>query len=163
MKRREFLAAAAVLAASGARAAGNKQLRLISAAQLRGVLAAERGRVVVLNLWATWCAPCLREIPDLVRLEQQFAPRGLVLIGVAMDEPDELDTRVAPFRQKYFPQFRTYLRAEHEIDAIASVVDPAWNEVLPTTYLIGRDGRLLRRVQGAKTHDEFSKLISAAL
>ena len=45
----------------------------------------------------------------------------------------------------------------------ASVVDPAWNEVLPTTYVLARDGRVVRRVQGAKTHDEFRVLIEAAL
>ena len=85
-----------------------------------------------------------------------------MLIGVSMDEPDDGE-RVAAFHAKYFPAFNTRLRSERELDAIASVVDPAWNEVLPTTYILAPDGRVVRRVQGTKTHDEFRALIEAAL
>lgn len=164
MRRREFLAATVAVGASvAARAAdGPAAIPTVDAGALRKLLDAQRGKVVVLNLWATWCAPCLREIPDLVRLEQELGPRGAVLIGVSMDEPDD-GARVAAFHAKYFPAFRTWLRTERELDAIASVVDPAWNEVLPTTYVLARDGKVARRVQGAKTHEEFRALIEAAL
>lgn len=162
MRRREFLAVGgALLAQPWARAAG-EEISPISAGGLRSALAAERGKLVVLNLWATWCVPCLREIPDLVRIERELAPR-VALIGVSMDEPGELESRVAPFHAKHFPNFRSYLRSEREMDAIASVVDPAWNEVLPTTYLIGPDGKVMKRVQGAKSYEEFSALVAAAL
>ncbi|HNR21858.1 MAG TPA: TlpA disulfide reductase family protein [Steroidobacteraceae bacterium] len=162
MRRRDFLAACGALIAQQMTHADDRGIALVSAGGLRSALDAERGKVVVLNLWATWCVPCLREIPDLVRIERELAPQ-VVLIGVAMDEPDERESRVAPFHAKYFPDFRSYLRSERELDAIASVVDPAWNEVLPTTYLLGRDGRVVRRIQGAKSHEEFRALIAAAL
>jgi thiol-disulfide isomerase/thioredoxin len=171
MRRREVTAAAVAaictLLATPPRTQATEAVRpaaipTVSADSLRKLLGAQRGKVVVLNLWATWCAPCLREIPDLVRLEQELAPRGVVLVGVSMDEPDDGE-RVAAFHVKYFPAFHTWLRTERELDAIASVVDPAWNEVLPTTYILARDGRVVRRVQGAKTHDEFRALIETAL
>ncbi len=172
MKRRAFLAA--IAASTGSAALGTltvaraqattapSTIPPVNASGLRTALAAERGKVVVLNLWASWCVPCLREIPDLVRIERELAPRGAVLIGVSMDEPGDA-ARVATFHAKYFPEFRSYLRTEREIDAIASVVDPAWNEVLPTTYLLGRDGKVVRRVQGAKTLEQFRALIESAL
>ena len=49
-------------------------------------LADFKGKVVVLNFWATWCPPCRAEIPDLVSLQQQYAARGLVVVGISMDE-----------------------------------------------------------------------------
>lgn len=169
MKRRAFLAAATLIgamAAAGSRAGpappAPPTVPAIDAGALRQLLDAERGKVVVLNLWATWCVPCLREIPDLLRLEKELGPRGVVLIGVSMDEPDD-GARVAAFHAKYFPAFRTWLRSERELDAIASVVDPAWNEVLPTTYVLAPDGRVARRVQGARTQEEFRALLEAAL
>jgi len=162
MHRREFLAACGALMALPVARAGGGGIPLVTAGGLRAALDAERGKLVVLNLWATWCVPCLREIPDLVRIERELAP-DVVLIGVAMDEPDELDSRVAPFHAKYFPDFRTYLRSERELDAIASVVDRAWNEVLPTTWLLGRDGEVVQRIQGAKSYEEFRALVAAAL
>ncbi len=137
--------------------------QLVDPAGLSKLLAERRGRVVVLNLWATWCVPCLREIPDLVALENEFAARGLVLVGLGMDDPGALATQVEPFRKKNFPAFRTWLRSEPDMDALVSVVDPAWNEILPTTYLIGRDGRLLKKIQGKRTLEQFRELILPAL
>lgn len=137
--------------------------QLATATQLRKALAKQRGQVIVLNFWATWCTPCLREIPDFLALEQELAPRGLKLLGVSMNEPAELVTVVEPFRRQYFPAFTTYLRNEPDMDSIASVVDAAWNEILPTTWVLGRDGRVVAKIQGRKTRDEFRVLFEAAL
>jgi thiol-disulfide isomerase/thioredoxin len=140
-----------------------RELRLVTAGELTQVLAAERGKLVLLNLWATWCVPCLKEIPDLVSLERELGPRGLVVIGVAMDEPSELEATVRPFHAKHFPGFRSYLRGEPDMDSLASAVDPAWNELLPTTYLIGRDGTVLGRIQGKRTLAQFRQLVTESL
>lgn len=136
---------------------------LVTAAELRARLAAERGHVVILNLWGTWCVPCLREIPDLLEVEAQLQARGVRLIGLGMDEPEQLATLVEPFRARHFPRFQTLLRNEPDMDSIVSVVDPAWNEILPTTYLIGRDGRVFRKIQGRRSVAEFIAMIEPAL
>jgi thiol-disulfide isomerase/thioredoxin len=136
---------------------------LTTAAQLRARLDAERGRVLILNLWGTWCVPCLREIPDLLEVERRLAARGVRLLGVGMDEPSQRATLVEPFRAKYFPGFDTLLRNEPDMDTLVSVIDPAWNEILPTTYLIGRDGKVFRKIQGRRSIDEFIALLEPAL
>ena len=150
-------AAAAPAAAPAVAAAAAAEL--IDPAGLRKLLEAQRGKVVVLNLWATWCVPCLREIPDLVALERELAPRGVTLLGLSMDEPSALAAQVEPFRRKHFPAFRTWLRASEDMDALVSVVDPAWNEILPTTYLLGRDGKVAKKIQGKRTLELFRELI----
>lgn len=148
-----------------AQAAGTspRAVELATAAQFRSALAADKGKVIMVNFWGTWCTPCLREIPDLVRLEAELAPRGFVLLGVAMDEPASLDGLVRPFHRKYFPAFRTVARNEPDMDTMASAIDPAWNELLPTTYLVGRDGKVVTRIQGKKTVDEFRTLVMPLL
>lgn len=148
---------------SAAKAGAVGEIRLLTAPQLEQLLAAERGKLVLLNLWATWCVPCLKEIPDLVTLEREFGPRGLLVIGVAMDEPSELESLVRPFHAKHFPEFHSYLRGEPDMDSLASAVDPAWNEMLPTTYLIGRDGKVLGRIQGKRTLAQFRELVLESL
>jgi thiol-disulfide isomerase/thioredoxin len=152
-------AAAPGPAPATAPAAAAPPAQLIDPAGLRKLLDAQRGKVVVLNLWATWCVPCLREIPDLLALEKELAPRGVTLIGLGMDEPSALADQVEPFRRKNFPAFRTWLRSEPDMDALVSVVDPAWNEILPTTYLIGRDGKVAKKIQGKRTLEQFRELI----
>ena len=86
-------------------------------------------------------------------MAQELAPRGVTLLGLSMDEPSALTEQVEPFRRKHFPQFHTALRATADLDSIVSVVDPAWNEILPTTYLIGRDGKVIEF-----TSEEIEKL-----
>ncbi len=137
--------------------------QLIDAAGLGKLLGERRGRIVVLNLWATWCVPCLREIPDLVAVEKEFASRGVTLVGLGMDDPGALAEQVEPFRSKNFPAFRTWVRREPDMDALVSVVDPAWNEILPTTYLIGRDGKVVKKIQGKRTLEQFRELVLEAL
>ena len=134
-------------------------IRPIGAEQLRAVVAEHRGQVLLVNLWATWCSPCLKEIPDLMRLEATHRDRGLQLIAVAMDDPAALESQVIPFRDRTFPAWQTYQRAEADMDTLVSVIDPAWNEILPTSYLIGRDGNLKRVIFGGKSYEEFEAAV----
>lgn len=156
-------AAATPGAGNASSAAAAPAAQLVNPAGLGKLLAERRGKVVVLNLWATWCVPCLREIPDLVALEKEFAARGVTLVGLGMDDPGALAEQVEPFRRKNFPAFRTWVRSEPDMDALVSVVDPAWNEILPTTYLIGRDGKVAKKIQGKRTLEQFRELILEVL
>jgi thiol-disulfide isomerase/thioredoxin len=107
-------------------------------------LAALRGRVVLVNFWATWCAPCIREMPSLVRLQEKFA--DLAVLAVSEDvRGAEL---VEPFVAKY------------RLTGLAIFLDPknasrrAFNfGGLPTSFLIGRDGRIVGDVEGAAEWD----------
>lgn len=134
----------------------------LSVAAFRAELDAARGQVLILNLWASWCAPCLKEIPVLLEMERRYASCGVRLIGLATDDPSEFAGPVTSMHARYFPTFRTFAQTEGEPDSYAAVIDPAWNELMPTTYVIGRDGRVVRRVQGGKTADEFARAVEAA-
>jgi peroxiredoxin len=104
----------------------------------------------------------LQEIPDLITLSHEFAGRGVTLLAVSMDDPEEL-ARVTAFRDKHFPAFKTLLRSEPSMDTLVSRIDPAWNELLPTTYLIGRDGQVRKRLQGKRSLEAFRKEVNKLL
>ena len=159
---RNAVLAAALLCAAPFAAHAEGKVQLATAGEFAATLAAQNGKVVVLNLWATWCTPCLKEIPDLMQLEREFATKGVVLVAVGMDDPTEL-ARVDSFRQRFFPDFVSYLRNEPDMDTLVSKVDPAWNELLPTTYLIGRDGKVAKRIQGKKSLEDFRGEVIALL
>ncbi|MEY3338803.1 MAG: hypothetical protein RL245_1795 [Pseudomonadota bacterium] len=138
-------------------------VKAVTATEFRSLLKQQAGKVVVVNLWATWCVPCLREVPDLLKLEAEFAARGVTLIGVAVDDPSPGAVQVEQFRKKYFPAFLTYARTGPEMDELASVIDPAWNEVVPTTYILDRTGKPVVRIQGKKSLDEFRAAVQKVL
>jgi thiol-disulfide isomerase/thioredoxin len=141
----------------------SERIQPIDAEMLGADLAARKGRVVLVNFWATWCRPCLTEIPELMALEGEYADQGLDLVAVSLDNPADLEAMLEPFLEKWFPEFSSYLSLETDMDRIVGVVDPFWNEVLPTSYLIARDGSMVSRIQGGSSGEAFAAEIRPLL
>ncbi len=109
-------------------------------------LAHEKGSVVFLNVWATWCGPCRFEIPELQALHQKYASRGFEVIGVSVDGSG------APAVATFVKDNKiTYPIA---IDPDAHIADVLHTSVLPTSVIIGRDGRIVWRSVGAMTAND---------
>jgi thiol-disulfide isomerase/thioredoxin len=111
-------------------------------------LAQLRGRPVLVNVWATWCIPCLTEVPVVERLYQRYSPKGLAIVGVNVDDADNLQT-VREFMTKYGITYSVWLDPEKQVlsDFLAIGV--------PATFLIGRDGTLLYRHMGPLQDDDW--------
>jgi len=138
-------------------------LTQIDANDLRAELDALHGRVVLVNFWATWCRPCLEEIPALMELETQLRDSGFSLVAVSLDEPDGAESLVRPFMEKWFPGFTSFLSIERDRDDMVSVIDAAWNEILPTSYLVARDGSIAERIQGKNSAEAFAAKIQSLI
>jgi cytochrome c biogenesis protein CcmG, thiol:disulfide interchange protein DsbE len=118
-------------------------------------LASFRGDVVLLNIWATWCPPCVREMPALQRLHEELEPQGLRIIAVSVDAAvgalgafGQPGGDVAEFRDDFGITFTVLHDPSGRIQSLYQV------NGLPTTYLIDRDGRIRRKVLGAAEWDE---------
>ncbi len=94
---------------------------------------AVEGRVVLVDFWASWCAPCKASFPALTQLHQDYAARGLLIMAVGVDAKA---AAYAEFRQKMSPPFSTLHDARQQLAGTFKV------PVMPTSYLFGRDGRL---------------------
>jgi peroxiredoxin len=117
------------------------------------------GKVVVLDLWATWCGPCRQEIPVLVSLYEEFKDRGLVVVGVGLDE--EGVEALAPFAEANHMSYPV-LVGDKVLGATYKVTS------IPSTYVIGRDGKIASKHVGFSSavqtalREEISKLIEGA-
>jgi len=147
------------VAASPFELSGSGRITPITAPEFADVLSAQSGRVVLINFWASWCVPCLREIPDLVELAERYHDQGLTLVAFSLDDPGDLDPIVVPFLNQRFPDFVSYARVDLEMDTVVSVVDDAWNEILPTSYVLDRDGTVKRLIQGGKPIEDFEAAV----
>jgi thiol-disulfide isomerase/thioredoxin len=113
------------------------------------------GKVVIVNFWATWCRPCLVEIPDLSQLYEDYRDRDLVLLGIMTDSPPE--DEYAEFAKRTGLDYPV-VRATADILRGFELPD-----VLPTTLVYDRGGRLVFRHQGAVTAEQMSELIDEYL
>jgi peroxiredoxin len=114
-----------------------------------------RGEVVLLNVWATWCAPCVREMPALQRLHQNLAGQGLRIVAVSVDKaPSPLTPHRSPDDEvrDFIDRFDLTFTVLH--DPSGKIQRVYQTQGLPSTYLIDRTGRIRRKVLGAAPWDE---------
>lgn len=139
-----------------------KTIEPIGAAEFRAVLAHHRGSVVLVNLWATWCAPCLKELPDVAKLQEKYGASGLKVITISMDDPADLAAAKKLLGERG-PGLRGYLQTESEQDKFVSVIDPAWAEIMPTSFVLDREGKLRATLTGGKSLTEFETVVAPLL
>lgn len=114
-----------------------------------------RGQVVLVNFWATWCPPCRAEVPELVRLQREYAGRGLRVVGVT--HPPESAARVRRFARRMKINYPVALGTRATARAFGV------GEILPVTVVIDRAGRVRARVLGILDEEEFEQKVRPLL
>jgi thiol-disulfide isomerase/thioredoxin len=116
-----------------------------------------KGKVVVVNFWATWCEPCREEIPLFVKLQNRYAARGLQFVGIAIDQPD----KVKAFAAEYGMNFPNLIGTTDVIELGRQLGNKAG--VLPFTVVLSRDGRVAHTSVGAAKPEKLEPLLTSLL
>jgi thiol-disulfide isomerase/thioredoxin len=140
---------------------GAPPLEDATAARIREAVHQPGARATLVNVWATWCAPCREEFPEMLRIHRQYRDRGLRLVLVSADVPDssELARR---FLEAQGVDFTTYLKREKDMEFIDGL-DPRWSGALPATFVYDANGRLRSFHEGKTTAAEFESLVVSAM
>jgi len=114
-----------------------------------------KGKVVVLDFWATWCGPCRSEIPGYVALQKKHGPAGLAIVGVSLDQggPEVVKKFIAEQKINY-----QIVMGDEQVTAAFGGV-----EAIPTTFIIDRKGTLRYRKVGAMPEEEFEAVLKPFL
>jgi thiol-disulfide isomerase/thioredoxin len=148
---------AAAAAGSGAVV---EQIYAARLADLKGgaqTLGQWQGQVMVVNFWATWCAPCREEIPGFVRMQERYGPRGLQFVGIAIDQPD----KVAEFSREFHINYPLLMGGLETMELMRQAGNRAG--VLPYTLVIARDGKLVSREPGGLREARLERIIQPLL
>ncbi len=118
----------------------------IDEASYQKLVASQKGQVVLVDFWATWCIPCREEMPALVRLAAQHA-RGFKLLTISCDEPEQ-EAGATEFLAKNRVPPPHYIKHAKNDDQFINSVDPKWSGALPGLFLYDRQGRLVKSYIG---------------
>jgi thiol-disulfide isomerase/thioredoxin len=136
--------------------------KVIDAQGFEKVLEKYRGKSMVVTFWATWCEPCRDEYPLLNELAKQYAPQGLHLVGINLDDDGDI-ILMRRFLTRYKPIFPNYRKRKGEEAAFNQSVLPGWNGALPATFFYAKDGRQVGHVLGEGNRATYEAAIQALL
>jgi len=117
-------------------------------------LADFKGKVVIVNFWATWCGPCKVEIPDFVKLYAEYKDKGLVIVGISIDDsPEQLQAFMKEYHMNY------------PVVQMTADVESAWGPFYgyPTSFVVARDGSICTKHLGPATKEQFESEIKGLL
>jgi peroxiredoxin len=118
-------------------------------------LASFKGKIILLNFWATWCPPCKVEIPDLITLQDQYKD-DVVILGFSVDDTAD---QLRPFAAEYKMNYPVLVGLGHE--NIQEAYGPMWG--IPVTVIIGRDGNIAKKQSGIRSREQIEREIKALL
>jgi thiol-disulfide isomerase/thioredoxin len=165
MKLRFALAGLLVMAGLALAAAQTpppKDPELLDTQGYQKLLQQYRGKPLLVTFWATWCEPCRDEYPMLNELAKQYAPQGLKVVGVNLDEDGDL-ILMRRFLARYKPIFPNYRKKKGEEDAFMQAVLPGWNRSIPASFFYAKDGQQIGHFIGAGDHDTYEAAIKMLL
>jgi len=124
-----------------------QKLTPVNEAAYAKLVAAHKGKVVLVDFWATWCEPCRAEMPQLVKLEQKLRARGFELVTISADEPEQ-ETAAVKVLKADGVSGPSFLKKAVDDDKFIAAIDAKWGGALPALFVYDRSGKKVRSFIG---------------
>lgn len=141
----------------------NAQVKLLTLNELEQRVAKGKDTTYVVNFWATWCGPCVEELPYFERLNNENANKPIKVILMSLDFKSKLKTEVVPFVAKHKISSEVYVVNENDQQKFIDRVDKNWSGALPATLILNTDKKLRLFHEQTFTYEQLTKAISTAV
>ncbi len=156
------LSIAAFAAAQATKAPAAPDLKMIDAQGYQELLEQYHGKPLLVTFWATWCEPCRDEYPMLNELAKQYAPQGLKVVGINLDDDGDL-ILMRRFMARYKPVFPNVRKKKGGESEFVQAVLPGWTGAIPASFFYDRDGRQIGHLLGENNRDTYEAAIRMVL
>jgi thiol-disulfide isomerase/thioredoxin len=136
-------------------------LRTVTAKQVRALVDENKGKVVVVNFWATWCPPCVREFPALIKAYDQYHGKGVNMIAVSMNSPEE-KAEIEEFLKAHKPSFPVYIKDAQD-EKFNETVLKGWFGEMPMTLVFDANGKRVLAHSAEITFEKISSTLDPLL
>jgi thiol-disulfide isomerase/thioredoxin len=117
------------------------------------------GKILFLNIWATWCEPCREEFPDIIKISKTYKENDIEVVGISVDFPDEVDSKIIPFLLKNKVPFKIYVSGFKKDEDLINILNKNWSGALPATFIFDKQGVQRYMLVGKGTYDKFKNEI----
>lgn len=132
-----------------------QDVKIIQIAELQSMLNKGTDTTLVLNFWASWCTPCLKELPEFEQVGRAYVDQKVKIVFINLDNLDKLDTKVKPILKRNQIQSETLLLNESDANTWIDKVDPNWQGSLPYTTILNNNKELRVKIESAITREEL--------
>ena len=136
----------------------NIEVSEITIDELNDIIKNREGKVLLINIWATWCIPCKEEFPDIIKFSDKYDEQ-IELVGISIDFPDEVVSKIIPFLNKLEPNFVNYVNIENDTEKFINNLNPEWSGAIPATFFYNIDGEQFLFYEGKMSFKEIENKI----
>jgi thiol-disulfide isomerase/thioredoxin len=158
--RKQLSILAGLLLWPAAAALAQQEVRTIKLEGLQELRQSPHDTLYVVNFWATWCKPCIKELPYFEAANQQYKDQPVRVILVSMDAVQDLDKRVVPFVQKRNLQSQLLLLDEPDGNTWIDQIEPKWSGAIPATFIFNNKRNQYEFIERELSQEELQKLIT---
>lgn len=128
--------------------------------KLQKLIKERKGKILFLNVWATWCVPCREEFPSIVKLSNEF--KDVEFVGISVDFPEEIETKIKPFLKRNNANFQNYVNSFSNDEELINTLNEKWSGAIPATFIYDKKGKQIYFIEGKKSYGEFKKYLEKA-
>jgi thiol-disulfide isomerase/thioredoxin len=142
-----------------------QNLPVLSFTEFESKLKTNKHNLLVVNFWATWCKPCIAELPHLQRVDSAYKAKGVHLLLASMDFPNQFETRVKPFVQKRIRHGEVIAVPDmaNNLNAYINRISKDWSGSIPATVLVDKTGTIVAFHEGEFTYETLTQFIEPHL
>jgi thiol-disulfide isomerase/thioredoxin len=147
----------------GAGAVTSFEVNLLNEVQLTRFIENREGRILFINVWATWCIPCREEFPDLVKLADHYKDRNIDFVAISADYPDEIESKIIPFLEEQQVNFPVYVQNFGRQEDFINYLNMDWSGALPATFIYDTAGEQKVFLLGKQSYPDFAAALDKEL
>lgn len=136
-------------------------IKEIDDSALSNIIKDRKGKVLFINVWATWCAPCIEEFPDIVRVSEHYKDKDVDFLSLNVDMSSQVDSMVIPFMKTFNADFTVYNIKEKNAEKVINILNPEWNGAIPATFIFDKTGSRRIFIIGSEKFNNFSSAIDS--